>query len=232
MMSISMIQQHNARACIDRPIAAVTAGAFRLNPWLIEPSLGRISADGVERVVEPKTMEVLVYLAARAGEVTSSDELIDSVWCGRPMGDNPVHKCISQLRSALGDDARRPRYIGTIPKKGYRLLAHVERLDHAPMRTASAAPIRVCIDIWPPMRLRTQSSFEPDPAAAERAAPPDERGGGASVARGAGPKLHVIVRAPVKADGVSRRAAAIDLELEGLADIIRDLAVAMRTALR
>ena len=72
-------------------------------------------------------MDVLVQLAARAGEVVSSDQLIDSVWLGRPMGDNPVHKCVSQLRSALCDDARRPRYIGTIPRRGYRLLECVER---------------------------------------------------------------------------------------------------------
>jgi hypothetical protein len=104
----------------------------------------------MERVVEPKAMDVLVRLAARPGEVVSADELIASVWHGRPMGDNPVHRCISILRRALGDDAQRPRYIGTIPKRGYRLVAAVENPPRsASSRDAPAAPIRLCIDIWP-----------------------------------------------------------------------------------
>jgi DNA-binding winged helix-turn-helix (wHTH) protein len=231
MLSNSMIQHHDSRARIERRVEPTTSGAFRLNSWLIEPSLGRISAEGVERVVEPKTMEVLVHLAARAGEVTSSDELIDSVWRGRPMGDNPVHKCISQLRSALGDDARRPRYIGTIPKRGYRLLSPVERLERTPTHLEDATPIRVCIDIWP-MCVRTASSVEPDLGAAARAAPRDEREGLDSVLAGTAPKLYVTVRAAEGAEGDSRRAAAVDLELERVTDIIRHLALAMRTTLR
>ncbi len=150
MTSVATIPHDDSSARSARRIRPVISGAFRLSTWLVEPDLGRISADGVERVVEPKAMEVLVHLATRAGEVTSSDELIDAVWCGRPMGDNPVHKCISQLRSALGDDARRPRYIGTIPKRGYRLLSPVERLACTPAQPAGGTPIRVCIDIWPP----------------------------------------------------------------------------------
>jgi len=82
------------------------------------------------------------------------------------------------------------------------------------------------------MCMQAPSGLAPDPAAAERTSPPDEHEGVASVGRGVGPKLHVTVRAPEDGDGVSRRPAAIDLELEGLADIIRQLALAMRAAPR
>jgi DNA-binding winged helix-turn-helix (wHTH) protein len=106
--------------------AAAGAQAFRLGAWRVDPGLGRISMENAERVVEPKVMEVLVHLAARRGELVSTDELITTVWRGRPMGDNPVHRCVSILRRTLGDDAHSPRYIGTIPKRGYRVVASVE----------------------------------------------------------------------------------------------------------
>ena len=70
-------------------------------------------------------MEVLVYLAGRAGEVVSADELIDSVWGGRVVGDGAIYQSINQLRHALGDVA----YIQTIRKRGYRLVAPVTTLE-------------------------------------------------------------------------------------------------------
>jgi DNA-binding winged helix-turn-helix (wHTH) protein len=223
MTSISVIQHRDSPACIARRIRPViSSGAFRLNPWLIEPSLGRISSAGVERVVEPKTMEVLVHLASRAGEVTSSDELIDSVWRGRPMGDNPVHKCISQLRNALGDDARRPRYIGTIPKRGYRLLSQVERLACTPMQPAGVRPIRVCIDIWPPRYAGTASSSE---------SLRDEREDVGCVVQRITPRLHLTLGRE-ESQGRSHRDAAIDVDVESVKEIIRELALAMSAALR
>ena len=129
-------------------VAATAGSAFRLGAWRVEPGLGRISTDATERVVEPKVMDVLVHLAARPGEVVSADELIASVWHGRPMGDNPVHRCVSILRRALGDDAHRPRYIGTVPKRGYRVVAPVETVRGAPAAleaTARSIPLRIDI---------------------------------------------------------------------------------------
>jgi DNA-binding winged helix-turn-helix (wHTH) protein len=129
-------------------IGARAADAFRLGSWQVEPGLGRISTETVERAIEPKVMDVLVHLAARPGEVVSADELIAAVWAGRPMGDNPVHRCVSILRRALGDDAHKPRYIGTIPKRGYRVVARVESVAGAsPWSDVQTAPIPMRIDI-------------------------------------------------------------------------------------
>lgn len=77
-------------------------------------------------------MEVLVYLAKRAGEVVSVDELIDAVWDGRVVGDGAVYQAINQLRHALGDHQDDVRFIQTIPKRGYRLVAPVTTLEPAP----------------------------------------------------------------------------------------------------
>lgn len=101
------------------------SAAFRIGDWVAEPPLGRLSRGDTATLLEPKTMAVLQHLAARPGEVISGDYLVEQVWNGRPMGDNPVYKCIAQLRKALGDDAHKPVYIATVPKRGYRLLAAV-----------------------------------------------------------------------------------------------------------
>ncbi|WP_158272564.1 winged helix-turn-helix domain-containing protein [Luteibacter sp. OK325] len=95
--------------------------------------------------LEPKLMDVLVALALRAPEVLSTDELLTTCWAGHFYGDNPVHKAIAQLRRALGDDARAPRYIATIRKRGYQVTASVAFPDgrsavKLPLLAASAPP--------------------------------------------------------------------------------------------
>jgi DNA-binding winged helix-turn-helix (wHTH) protein/tetratricopeptide (TPR) repeat protein len=106
---------------------AIEAG-FSLADWMVYPDRLRLEREGESLALEPKSMAVLVALAGRAGEVVSADELIEVVWHGRPMGDNPVYKCIAQLRRELGDDSRKPRFIETIPRRGYRLLPRIAPL--------------------------------------------------------------------------------------------------------
>ena len=95
---------------------------FRLGNWQVRPASGEI-ADGQTVVrIEPKAMDVLVYLAAHEGQVVSREELERNVWHGALVGYDAVTGTIIKLRKALDDDARHPRYIATIPKRGYRLL--------------------------------------------------------------------------------------------------------------
>ncbi len=70
-------------------------------------------------------MEVLVALARRPGVVVTKGELLAAVWAGTAVVDGVITRAVFQLRVALRDDARAPRYIETIPKRGYRLLAAV-----------------------------------------------------------------------------------------------------------
>ena len=101
--------------------------SYRFGEWLVEPSLNRISRNGEEVSLEPKSIEVLRCLLERPGVVVSADELIDSVWPGRVIEPNTLHRHVMRLRQALADDAHCPRYIETIPKRGYRTLAAVSR---------------------------------------------------------------------------------------------------------
>lgn len=70
-------------------------------------------------------MEVLVYLASRPHEVVSRDELEQEVWRGALVGYDAVTSTVIKLRKALGDSARQPDFIATVPKRGYRMIAEV-----------------------------------------------------------------------------------------------------------
>jgi len=101
----------------------VSKSSFRVGSFRIDPETGRVHGpDGTSRL-EPKVMAVLAHLHDRAGEVVSREELIATVWDGRPVVDEVVSRCIAALRRRLGESARNPRYIETVPKRGYRLVA-------------------------------------------------------------------------------------------------------------
>ncbi len=84
--------------------------------------------------VEPKVMDVLVCLATRAGEVVTRDELLREVWSDTIVGDEVLSRAISLLRSCLGDERTNPKFIRTIPRQGYELIA-----DIVPVEAAQAA---------------------------------------------------------------------------------------------
>jgi len=104
-------------------------GSFAVGDWLVEPTLGTISCEGARVRLEPKVMEVLLCLSMRAGELVSKRELTDCVWQVEFISDNRLTRAIADLRQALGDDAGMPRYVETIPTRGYRLAADVTGLS-------------------------------------------------------------------------------------------------------
>jgi len=109
---------------------------FRLGEWLVRPSLDRMECSGSSVHLRPKLMDVLVYLAEHAGDVVPKDEIIAAVWQQKYLAESVLTRSIAELRRALGDRLEAPRYIETITKRGYRLLAAVARLD-APRRAAT-----------------------------------------------------------------------------------------------
>jgi DNA-binding winged helix-turn-helix (wHTH) protein/TolB-like protein/cytochrome c-type biogenesis protein CcmH/NrfG len=102
---------------------------FRVGPWLVTPALDELRRGDEHVKLEPKAMEVLLFLAARPGEPVSRDELLSGVWPGVIVGDDVLTQAVTKLRKALGDDARSPSYIETIAKRGYRLVAPVDALN-------------------------------------------------------------------------------------------------------
>jgi DNA-binding winged helix-turn-helix (wHTH) protein/tetratricopeptide (TPR) repeat protein/TolB-like protein len=102
-----------------------TSGFFVLGDWEVRPNNNELLSGGETRHLEPMVMDLLVFMAARAPEVVSKNAIIDSVWEGRFISEGTLTNTIAELRRVLGDDARRPRYIETIPKRGYRVVAEI-----------------------------------------------------------------------------------------------------------
>ena len=98
---------------------------FSLDDWQVSAPEGVLLRGSEEVRIEPKVMEVLVYFASRQGEVITRDELERDVWHGALVGYDAVTSTVIKLRKALKDDAKNPRYIATVPKKGYQLIARV-----------------------------------------------------------------------------------------------------------
>ncbi len=78
--------------------------------------------------LQPQPAQVLGCLLMRRGEVVSREELCEAVWGSKTFVDfeRGLNFCIAQIRSALGDDSATPRYVRTVPKRGYQFIAPVE----------------------------------------------------------------------------------------------------------
>lgn len=101
------------------------ARAFYVGEWHVESDLNRISSASRSTHIEPKAMDVLVFLAERAGEMVTRSQILDQVWAGTSVSDEVLTHSISLLRKVFVDDARHPHVIETISRKGYRLVAPV-----------------------------------------------------------------------------------------------------------
>jgi adenylate cyclase len=96
---------------------------FLIEDWLIQPSLNLIVRGSIINHLEPKAMQVLVYLAEHPGEVISKDTFITAVWPDTFVSEQVLTNAIWQIRQAFGE--KNKEFIQTIPKNGYRLTAKV-----------------------------------------------------------------------------------------------------------
>lgn len=112
---------------------------FRLAEQAIRPSEGSVSQGARSCRLEPRVMQVLLHLAAHPRVVLSKEEIFAAVWSSSFVEDATLARAISDIRRVLGDDARDPRFIQTIPKKGYRLMIAPEPLAESGLETPAAS---------------------------------------------------------------------------------------------
>lgn len=115
---------------------------FMIGEWHVTPLRGVIQGPDGSRRITPKAMDVLQCLARRPGEVVDRDTFLAEVWDGRAFSDDPLNKCIAELRRQLGDRAGQGGYIETIPKRGYRLVAEVRPIGETPPKAESRSTRR------------------------------------------------------------------------------------------
>jgi DNA-binding winged helix-turn-helix (wHTH) protein/tetratricopeptide (TPR) repeat protein len=95
---------------------------FRLGDLLVEPQMRRLGRGGEKVTVEPRVMQVLVALARGGGAVVTREELIESCWNGRVVGDDSIQRAIGQLRQLSAGIGHGRFSIETIARVGYRLV--------------------------------------------------------------------------------------------------------------
>ena len=101
-------------------------GGFNLGEWEILPDQGTIRRGDTEVKPEPQTWRVLMLLARYDGKLVTKDTLVDEVWDGRAVTDDPINRAIREVRKSLDDSAHDPTFVETLHKRGYRLLVPVE----------------------------------------------------------------------------------------------------------
>lgn len=101
---------------------------YRFGAAELDPQRQQLRVAGQEHYLRPKTFGVLVYLIEQRQRLVTKDELINHVWDGAAVSDDTLVQCIVDIRKALGDDSRQPRFVKTLPKLGYHFISPVEEV--------------------------------------------------------------------------------------------------------
>ena len=107
-----------------------TPALLRFGAFELDLKSGELLKGGQKIRLQPQPFKVLSVLAGRAGEIVTRDELQQQIWGSDTFVnfERGLNVCIQQIRAALNDDAEEPRFVETLPKRGYRFLVSVERV--------------------------------------------------------------------------------------------------------
>lgn len=110
------------------PDTASGARAFRFGDFELDLRAGELKKHSSRLKLQGQPLQVLTVLLGRAGEVVTRNELRAEIWSADTFVDfdHSLHNAIARLREVLGDSAETPRYIETLPRRGYRFIAPVE----------------------------------------------------------------------------------------------------------
>ncbi|MBK7116933.1 MAG: winged helix-turn-helix domain-containing protein [Proteobacteria bacterium] len=124
--------------------------AIHFHDFRFEPDSTRLWVGSCEVKLTPKAAMLLGALLERAGEPVSKEELFAQVWRGTVVSDDALVTCIQELRKALGDDAKQPRFIETRHRRGYRFAAPLSVVQpEVDAATAALRPAGPAIAVLP-----------------------------------------------------------------------------------
>src|ERR1044072_9178062 len=112
---------------------------YRLSEFTFDPVEARLLRGDREIELQPKVRAALHLFLQRPGQLLSKEEILDLLWPDAHVGEEVLTQTIWKLRRALGDDPREPRFIPTVLKGGYRLLAPPEVAPEAALRSDGAS---------------------------------------------------------------------------------------------
>src|SRR5215831_7103148 len=112
---------------------ASPAPSVRFGPFTADPAGYRLLKGETPIPLSPKALDLLLLFAGRPGLLFTKDDILKALWPDVAVTDNALTQVVSELRQALGDDPARPRYVETVPRRGYRFVATVESTAIAPV---------------------------------------------------------------------------------------------------
>jgi len=117
----------------------VPTTSYRLGPYSIDGAAYRLlkGADPID--LSPKALDLLFLFAERPGTLVTKDDMLRALWPGVAVTDNAITQVVSELRQALGDEPASPRYVETVPRRGYRFIGVVEALAPVPAAAGGAS---------------------------------------------------------------------------------------------
>ena len=107
---------------------------YVFGPFRLDLRGGELLRDNIAVALEPKVFALLAYLVDHCGQVVSRQELLDAIWPDAHVTDASLSQAVAALRQALKDKARQPRFIATLPRRGYKFIGDVA--EEKPERAA------------------------------------------------------------------------------------------------
>jgi DNA-binding winged helix-turn-helix (wHTH) protein len=134
--------------------------SHHIGEWHFHPASSELRRGSEVRRLEPRAARTLELLCAASGGVVTQEQLIQEVWQGRSLSENSVAVVVGQLRKALDDDARDPKLIETIPKRGYRLMDQPSATPARPprWRVIASAVLAVLVGIAAVIGVRSMAA--------------------------------------------------------------------------
>src|SRR5260370_20579319 len=119
------------------------ARQFVFGPFAFDEMSGELHKHGVRLRLEGKALQILAALVRQPGQIVTRDEFQQQLWKGGTFVDfdHGLNAAMNRLRQILGDSADQPRYIETLPGRGYRFVAPVEAVDRKPVLVMASPPI-------------------------------------------------------------------------------------------
>src|SRR5436309_14071523 len=100
---------------------------YRFADVEVDSAQGCVKRGEAEMHLRQQSFQVLLYLLEQHGRMVTKEELMHYVWKDAAVTDDALVQCIGEVRKALDDDPRRPRFIKTVPKVGYRFISPIQK---------------------------------------------------------------------------------------------------------
>jgi len=128
---------------------------YRFAEFELDPVTGELTGKSAKVQLQDQPLRVLIALLEHPGELVTREQLVARLWPPQTFVDydRSLNKAVNKLREALGDSAEQPRFIETLPRKGYRLIVPVEQVGGP-----TAEPPRLAPPL-PPLRATRVSSW-------------------------------------------------------------------------